>query len=885
MGRPTPLARTLDLGRWRNATDRDVSSRLHPLYAAALGRAPRGRQVFPGLPFDLGEGGDERWILLDGPVTIQVPDAGRASHLVVAHFSDTWRDDGGVRPPGVAVGHVIPVGEELARYTIRDAVGGSSSSVIRRRFEIADGILGWGSVAFAAVPHPENEVLDWRGPHPAQTPGRYAAIGHSGTLTVMPGTYGGSQTGMTDFVPSSSDDLLLWLHSIQLDPEQEIDAVILEPLAGGRPGSDVVVAALTLFNGSANPLVRSPRMQIELRDPAFTVEGGDRIAVDLGTVMRTQVVQGDSARARRHVPIAGDPVGPPVIGWGEPRAGSADDGSADDSSVLVDLSIAPDARLEVGEWTVTGRDLAGDAAVREATGSRSIAVLAPPVIPVEVEIVDGRSGERLPARVRFTAADGRYLPPVGHREEINPAFFEDTGGDLILGSAPYAYVPGEFRISLPAGFVDVEVVAGFDRAPYHARVEVNAATREIRVPLEHTIDLHGGRWVTSDSHVHFLAPSTALLQAAAEDVNVVNLLAAQWGNLYTNVTDLPWGSMADPSRRRIVVVGTENRQNVLGHLALLGAHRMTTPMASGGPPEGPMAGALEVLLADWADRCRAAGGLTVAAHFPLPYAEIAADIVSGRIEAVETQALSPGLDDPAVTEWYRFLNLGHRLPLVAGTDKMSTEVPVGAVRAYVHLLQDGELTFEAWADAVRAGRTFVTSGPILELLVDGHEPGDVISMSGPGRLEARVRARAAQPVIGDVELIVNGRVVARSSATPSTGELALAETIEIEAGSWIAARSRSPHHIESAFATSMAAHTSPVYVEVDDRPLRPQREDAAVVEQVMIGARTWVAELAAVAEPAERLRMLAFLDETLEQFRRRMADPALGVRSGWPPRT
>jgi hypothetical protein len=83
----------------------------------------------------------------------------------------------------------------------------------------------------------------------------------------------------------------------------------------------------------------------------------------------------------------------------------------------------------------------------------------------------------------------------------------------------------------------------------------------------------------------------------------------------------------------------------------------------------------------------------------------------------------------------------------------------------------------------------------------------------------------------------------------------------------------------------MAAHTSPVYVEVDDRPLRPQREDAAVVEQVMIGARTWVAELAAVAEPAERLRMLAFLDETLEQFRRRMADPALGVRSGWPPRT
>ena len=50
----------------------------------------------------------------------------------------------------------------------------------------------------------------------------------------------------------------------------------------------------------------------------------------------------------------------------------------------------------------------------------------------------------------------------------------------------------------------------------------------------------------------------------------------------------------------------------------------------------------------------------------------------------------------------------------------------------------------------------------------------------------------------------------------------------------------------------MAAHTSPVYVEVDDRPLVPPPEDAAVVEQVILGARTWVAELAAVAQPGER---------------------------------
>ena len=258
----------------------------------------------------------------------------------------------------------------------------------------------------------------------------------------------------------------------------------------------------------------------------------------------------------------------------------------------------------------------------------------------------------------------------------------------------------------------------------------------------------------------------------------------------------------------------------------------------------------------------------VAAHFPLPYAEIAADIVEGKIDAIETQALSPGLDDPAVIEWYRFLNLGYRLPVVAGTDKMSAEVPIGAVRAYVHLLVDEPLSFETWAAAARAGRTFVTSGPILELSVEGREPGDVIRMETGGRLEVAVRARAAQPMITTVELIVNGRVTAATESAATT-EMTLFETVEIDAGSWIAARSRSSTEIQSAFTTSMAAHTSPVYVEVASRPLVPRPVDVEAIEQVILGARTWIAELAAVAEPPERARMVRFLDTSLETFRRR----------------
>jgi hypothetical protein len=323
MRRSSPFARPIAIDQSRNATDEDVARLFNDSYGPALGRLPSGRQVFHGLPFDLGDIGPRRWVLLDEPVSIDLTGAGAASHFVVAHFCDTWRDDRGIRPPGLAVGHVVPVGEPLARYTIVDVNGDRQSRVVRRRFEINDGILGWGSTAFAAIPHLANEVLDWRGPHPFQEPGRYSAIGHSGSLTVMPGTYGTSQTGMTDFVPSPTDAALLWLHAIELDRRVEPAAMILEPLSGGRSGSHVVVVGVTLFDGSGNPLAREPRMQVRLEGLPVGSEATDRIQIDLGTVIRTRVApdppSSGLAPMSNEMSATALRVGR-VIGWGSPRA-------------------------------------------------------------------------------------------------------------------------------------------------------------------------------------------------------------------------------------------------------------------------------------------------------------------------------------------------------------------------------------------------------------------------------------------------------------------------------------------------------------------------------------------------------------------------------------
>jgi hypothetical protein len=860
----TALATPLDLGGRRTATDADLAAVLHPAYRDPISRLPTGARVFRGMPFLFAEPSDERrWLLLDREVEVDVRSAGPTTHIVVAHFCDAWRDPVAGRPSDLPVGWVTPVGEPLARYMLETASGAVERDV-RRRFEVNDGIVGWGQGAFAALPHLVDTPLDWRGPHPVPAPAGYAAPGDAGLLGILPGSWGPAQTGVADSVPSPTGDIALWLHVIEL-PQGPTDVTRLRlvPLGSPDAGGTVVVGAITAFRGGASPLAVGPRRTL-LVDAA--ADGADpTVTVDLGQVFR-------SRPATPPLVASGRPLGP-VTGWGTPL----DDGDRS-SRTLVDLATAPDATLGIGEEAVPVANLPADGE-RRRFGTVTIESLPTPTRRVDVELVDARTGEPVPARVRFVAPDGRYLPPLGHRDEINPGLNEDAGADVVLGGAAYAYVPGRFPIVLPTGDMEVEVVRGFGCRPLRTTVGVDGGRAPIVLPLEPVDGPAGDGWVAIDCHVHFISPTAALLQAQAEGVAIVNLLATQWGDHHTSVTDLPVTVVADRAGEHLVVMGSENRQNMLGHIGLLGASHAVLPMASAGPPEARMGDPLEWLMADWADAAHAQDGLAVAVHFPLPYAEVAADIVSGRIDAIELQALAPGADGPSVREWYRFLRCGYRLPVVGGTDKMSAEVPLGAIRTYARLDPDVPLSFGAWADAVRAGRTFVSSGAFVDLRVEGCGPGDTVRLGRDGgTVEVSVEASAAQPVIAGLELVHNGEVIAAATAD-GTDRLTLDERVAVASGGWLAARVTSRERIHSAFATAMGAHSSPVYLDVPDRPPFSV-EDAAAIGTVIDGARTWIEGVAAVRSPEERARLAgrlaasrAALDDLVRERTRAGSDP------------
>ena len=340
--RTSPLAVPIDLRRARRARPSDLIEGFHPAYAEAIARLPAGATTWRGLPFAFARGdAPRRWLLLDRPVDVELDGIGPISHLVVAHFCDAWRDPVEGRPADLPIGWVTPVGQPLARYTVELASGSTVKRVVRRRFEINDGIVGWGQGAFAALPHLVDAPLDWRGPHPVLTPSGYAEPGEAGLLAILPGSWGSGQTGVADSVPSPTGNITFWLYALEIPQGGRPTRLHMEPLASIDEGSGVVVGAVTAFSGTASPLSVQPRRTLRIERPV-AANGPADVSVDLGQIFR-----------QRPAPPSTPATDGEVIGWGTPPQGAPID-----PAILVDLAFAPDATLSVGATLSSGGEAA-----------------------------------------------------------------------------------------------------------------------------------------------------------------------------------------------------------------------------------------------------------------------------------------------------------------------------------------------------------------------------------------------------------------------------------------------------------------------------------------------------------------------------------------------
>ncbi len=803
-------ATPLDLSAVRNAARQDDVSSWDGPVAQDLEKLPEGEQDFWGIPFALGDRNAlQSWVRLnDAGLAVPIERSG-ITHFVIAHFCDA---EPGVSAQAGMSGMVARPGELLAAYTLRYADGEEQLQPIRRRFEI-NSTVAWGQLAFAARPQSGTQPADLNGPYPR-------------------GSWGYWQTGLQAQRARTASNY--WIYAL---PNPHPDRIVEALHVASKSDVNVVIAGITLYSGTHHPLRHNQLESFRIELPAELRDASPEdtpVSVDLGTL------------ARKYAVPAFDPdiwLADEAPGLGEAESGDTA------TSLIVDVTASPDATLNVADHAVPMESLYNTGKSKSSDGKVRVEVLTPERTWVHVRLEDAESSKPTAARVHFRSPDGRYFPPYGHRHEVNANWFEDYAGDLKLGDTQYAYVDGTFQIELPVGDVYVEIFKGFEYQPLRKRLSIAPGQRELTLKLARPLNWRTHGWVTADTHVHFISPQTAWLEGQAEGVNLINLLASQWGDLYTNVADITGEVSGVSSDDTVVYVGTENRQHLLGHISLLGVQgEPIYPMTTAGASESYIGDPVLSSMSEWADRARERDGLVVIPHFPNPYTEAVAEIVLGKVDAVELKYFTPTIDFFGLNEWYRFLNNGYRVAAVGGTDKMSAGIPVGGVRTYA-LLQD-EFSFGTWADAVRAGRTFTTSGPLIDVRVEGKHPGNELKLpAGGGTLTVEAWAESVLP-FQELQVICNGAVVATQTVPKGEKSCRISQEVKLNGSGWIAARCVSSLEVQHSWVVNVAAHTSPVYIVADNRELF-NPSDATYMMTILDGGLTWLDTLATRAD-AER---------------------------------
>jgi len=754
--------------------------------AGAARLAPSGKCVCMGIPFKVGK----LLAVKDKAVSRRIGPL-KTKWLVFMHTTDMARsavNKDGFTTPAMGTGRLA---EHVADYVVVYADGTEARTEIRRRHQVGMLQRPWGENCFQAVAHRKPLAINAQHEQPEAPTSRAWGQSQYRTRTRDSGSW------------------VNWLWAWQNPhPNKLIAGLRFEPLTG-----TTVISGVTTADVRSVPLRWESRKKAILRLPKGVAleprrdNNGllEQIQLDLGQVI--------SATPRRVYPNAH---------WArEPGLGTRSE-----RELIVEYTAHPDARFHLagGVRVPAAKLLAGKK-------SRQLRPVRPANQRVVLRVVDAGTRQPVPVRLHVHGEAGEYLAPIDRHRIPNPSWFEDYSTDLVTAKDHYAtYIDGETVLNLPLGKVYVEVTKGFEIRPVRKVLKVTRATRRLTVRVAKVLPWRERGWVSADTHVHFLSPHTARLEGSGEGVNVVNLLASQWGELMTNVGDFD-GKRTLGSKEtggdgeHLVRVGTENRQHVLGHISLLGYEgRMISPMCSGGPNESALGDAIDVLLTEWARQCRDQNGIVVIPHFPNPRAEHAAAIVNGLIDGIE---LGKGMNPYSLSDWYRYLNCGYFVPAVSGTDKMSAQVSVGACRTYARLKPDRAFTYEAWKDAIRSGNTFATTGPLLEFAVDGKPAGSRIAMKrSGGTVDVTWEVASVTRPMSRVDLIVNGEV--RESMAVDPEATAGYWSVDVERSSWLAllVRCRAGRH------EAIAAHSSPVMVEVEGSEFFAAADAVTILDQI-----------------------------------------------------
>ena len=465
------------------------------------------------------------------------------------------------------------------------------------------------------------------------------------------------------------------------------------------------------------------------------------------------------------------------------------------------------------------------------------------------QIVDAESGEPLAARLYIQSMNGWH-----HAQS------KGEGGAAV----PYKVIrhlseevhtsltAHPFTCQLPPGRYTLTAERGKEYLPATATVEITDGPQEVTLKLRRWTNMAERTWFSGETHVHRTIADLRTV-VLGEDLNVA-LPLTYW---VTDSTETParnnHNREAIPPAKLIHVddthciwpINTEyeiftvrGQRNTLGAVFVLNHQKaltMTTPPVEPIVKEARRQGAildldkhnwpwsmmlLPIMDIDlfeltnnhiWRTRFMFRNWY---AEFTAPYMKVEQD---EKGNFTELGWIHFGLEN-----YYTLLNCGFDIMPSAGTASGVHPVPLGFGRVYVHL-PDG-FSYQGWIEGLRDGRSFVTTGPMMEVQFNGKPAGEKFAAKGGEEFAMHVTGVIESPEpITSIELLINAEVSESIKVQPEkTRHGTFRQKIDLRTkigeSSWLAVRCFSA----TEAGRPRFAHTAPVHVSIDDQAIRPR---------------------------------------------------------------
>lgn len=435
---------------------------------------------------------------------------------------------------------------------------------------------------------------------------------------------------------------------------------------------------------------------------------------------------------------------------------------------------------------------------------------------LRVQIREAEKTELTPARVHLLDDKGKAYYP-----------------EKCLAYKPDGHftVEGEFQISLPVGEFSILIEKGKEYHPIYDKLKIQKGEdHHVECELSRWINMAELGWYSGDLHIHRPLNDMAQL-VLAEDLNVAPDITVWNERNHWVGGEIPQDKIVVVDETHAYSIMAQEDERGGGAVMIM---NMDSPIDLG-------------LASRWHPAnfayCRAAHerGLIVDQEKPFWW-EAPVNVALGgvdtigilnnhiqRAEIMDNEAWGKARDRERYPDYrgfvqnvldlyYRYLNLGLKLPISAGSASGVLKNPVGYNRLYVHL--GHQFSYERWFRGMKAGLAFVTNGPMLFFSIDRCELGSTLEVPPEQKYHGKASLNViSQTALDSAEIIYNGEIIREFSAGNSS-EIKQEFDISLDSSGWVTARA-----FEKNDNTIRFAHTNPVYFQIG-LPMKPKRDAA-----------------------------------------------------------